>query len=477
MEKEIKEFDLSELAIKADLADYSPVRGCMVIKPYGYAIWEAIQAELNKRFKKCGHENAYFPLFIPESFLKKEAEHVEGFAPECAVVTHAGGKKLEEPLIVRPTSETIIYHMFGKWIRSWRDLPMSVNQWANVVRWEMRTRMFLRTTEFLWQEGHTAHVDEEDADKEANKMLLVYEEFMKNVLALEPIIGQKPDSERFAGAKKTYSLEVLLRDGKILQAGTSHYLGDGFAKAFEIEYQTPDNKLKYAHLTSWGVSTRLIGALILGHKDDIGIIFPPKAAPIQVIIIPIFKKDEEKELVLSESEKIQEELEEKLNLRVKIDKRENLSPGFKFNEWELKGVPVRIHIGPRDVQNNVIEIARRDTKEKIKNSPRESMSEFIKGLLEEIQDNLYKSHKKYIGENIREASSIDEMNSILDEHGGFVKIYWEGDDEDEKKLKDLTKATLRVRKFEEFPEFIEKEGKCVLTEKASKNLYFAGRAY
>ncbi len=467
---EDKDFDLSDLAIKADLADYSPVRGCMVIKHYGYAIWELIQSFLDKEIKRAGHKNAYFPLFIPESFLKKEAEHVEGFSPECAVVTHAGGEKLEEPLVVRPTSETIIYYMFSKWIKSWRDLPYSINQWANVVRWEKRTRLFLRTTEFLWQEGHTAHVDEEDAQAMAKKMLEIYNKFMKEVLALAPIVGEKSASERFAGAADTYSLEVLLRDGKILQAGTSHYLGTAFSKAFEIYYQNKNNELALAHLTSWGVSTRLIGALIMGHKDERGLILPPKIAPIQVIIIPIYKNPEDQELIISECKQIKQELEE-LEIRTEIDADDQKTAGYKFNEWELKGVPIRIQIGKRDIENNVVEIVRRDKKEKLRDISRQGLTERIQALLNEIQEFLFQRNLSWREENIYTADSLEEINKILNDKGGFIKINWSGDYEDEIKLKEICKATVRVKALE------EPNNKCAISGKDAKYKVYIGRAY
>lgn len=464
--------DLSDLALRAGLADYSPVRGCMVIRPYGYAIWELIQKELDQRIKDCGHENAYFPLFIPESFLKKEAEHVEGFAPECAVVTHAGGQKLEEPLVVRPTSETIIYHMFSKWIRSWRDLPYSVNQWANVVRWEMRTRLFLRTTEFLWQEGHTAHATAEEAETEAKRMLNVYLDLMQNVLALAPYVGQKTDSERFAGADRTYSLEVLLRDGKILQAGTSHHLGQGFAEAFEIKFQNKANELELVHLTSWGVSTRLIGAIILGHQDEKGLILPPRVAPVQAIIIPIYKKEEEKDKVLNECQVILRELKE-AGIRAKIDANDQITPGAKFNEWELKGVPIRVQIGPRDLDNNVVELVRRDTQTKLSGTPRQGLAARINDLLAEIQRALYERNLKWRNENTYEVNSLEELNKKMDEKGGFARVHWCGDSEHESKIKEATKATIRVRLFDEPKE----EGKCIISGKPSQSRVLVGRAY
>jgi prolyl-tRNA synthetase len=464
--------DLSDLAIRADLADYSPVRGCMVIKPYGYAIWELIQKELDGRIKECGHENAYFPLFIPESFLKKEAEHVEGFAPECAVVTHAGGQKLEEPLVVRPTSETIIYHMFSKWIHSWRDLPYSINQWANVVRWEMRTRLFLRTTEFLWQEGHTAHATAEEASNEAKRMLGVYHEFMTNILALSPLIGEKTDSERFAGAHKTYSLEVLLRDGKILQAGTSHHLGQGFAKAFGIKFQSKNNEIELAHLTSWGVSTRLIGAIILGHQDEKGLILPPKVAPYQVVIIPIYKTEEQKQVVLDECELIQKELKFH-GIRVKFDHNDQITPGAKFNMWELKGAPLRVQVGPRDIENKVVEIARRDTQTKHRDIPRIGLAERINLLLTEIQSDLLERNKTWREANTRDLDKLEDIGNVLDKDGGFLRVHWSGLAEDEAKIKDGTKATIRVKPFEP----LEAGGKCIASGKDSLSRVYIGRAY
>ena len=355
----------TDTILQSELADYSPVKGCMVISPYGYRLWENIQRALDQMIKDTGHQNAYFPLFIPESFLKKEKEHVEGFAPECAVVTHGGGKQLEEPLIVRPTSETIINYMFAKWVQSWRDLPILINQWANVVRWEMRTRLFLRTTEFLWQEGHTAHATAEEAEQEARKMLDVYKTLAEQWLALPVLTGEKTEQERFAGATRTFCIEAMMRDGKALQAGTSHCLGQNFAKAFDTKYQTADGGLEYVWQTSWGVSTRLIGALIMGHGDEKGLILPPKLAPIQVVIVPIYKKEEEKLAVTERCRELCELL--KPVCRVHFDDRENYTPGWKFNHWEQKGVPVRLNVGPRDVASNVVEIARRDTGEKMRN--------------------------------------------------------------------------------------------------------------
>ena len=468
--------DLSELALKAGLADYSPVRGCMVIKPYGYALWELIQKELDSRIKDCGHQNAYFPLFIPESFLKKEAEHVEGFAPECAVVTHAGGQKLEEPLVIRPTSETIIYHMFGKWINSWRDLPLGINQWANVVRWEMRTRLFLRTTEFLWQEGHTAHATKAEAEAEALKMLQVYDHFFQNFLALSPLRGKKTEAERFAGAQSTYSLEVLLRDGKILQAGTSHHLGQSFAKSFEIQYQNKDNRLEYVHLTSWGVSTRLIGAIVLGHQDQKGLILPPQVAPYQTVIIPIYKNETDRQKVLAECKNIANTLKS-LGIRYKVDDNDQTTPGAKFNEWELKGVPIRIQIGPRDLENKQVELVRRDTLEKHKEIPVLGLGEKIKTLLLKMQDDLLKRNQQWRISNTFTVDSLDDLNDQLDKKGGFAKIPWDGTAESEKNLKEKTKATIRVQTFESAELPFNTPAHCLISGRKAKQLVYVGRAY
>ncbi len=465
--------ELSDLAYKADLADYSPVRGCMVIKPYGYAIWENIQKDLDRRIKDCGYPNAYFPLLIPESFMRKEAEHVEGFAPECAVVTHAGGEKLEEPLVIRPTSETIIYHMFGKWIRSWRDLPYGINQWANVVRWEMRTRLFLRTTEFLWQEGHTAHATRESADGDARRMLETYRQFFEEILALAPVVGEKSENERFAGAERTYSLEVLLRDGKALQSGTSHYLGQGFAKAFEITYQSKQNELEFAHLNSWGVSTRLIGALILGHQDELGLILPPAVAPYQVVIIPIYKTEEEKSLVLASCAELKAELKE-AGLRIFVDDDDQSSPGAKFNKWELKGAPLRIHLGPRDVKNDCAELARRDTRVKTRDIPRAALSAKVQEELSSIQAALLERNRSWVRENTFTVESLEELSEKLSTgNGGFARVHWAGGKEEEKELQTKTKASIRVCPFDEADE----EGVCIMTGKPSKRRVWVAKAY
>jgi prolyl-tRNA synthetase len=461
----------TDIVQQAELADYAPVKGCMVIKPYGYALWERIQGALDGMIKETGHQNAYFPLLIPESFLKKEAQHVEGFAPECAVVTHGGGKKLEEPLIIRPTSETIINHMFSKWVQSWRDLPLLINQWANVVRWEMRTRLFLRTLEFLWQEGHTAHATEIEAEEEAKKMLEVYRTLAEDWLALPVLTGEKTERERFAGAVRTYCIEALMRDGKALQAGTSHFLGQNFAKAFDIKFQSAEGGLEYAWQTSWGVSTRLIGALILGHGDEKGLILPPKVAPIQVVIVPIYKTDEEKTTVTETCKRIVGEL--KPTIRVHFDERDNYTPGFKFNHWEQKGVPIRLNIGPKDVANNVVEIARRDTREKIRGVAQASLLNEITGLLDAIQKNIFNSAVEYRKANTHFAKDYDEMKDLLAKKTGFIEVYWDGTSEDEARVKDETKATVRLIPFAQTNE----PGKCMLPGKETTRKVIFARAY
>lgn len=430
----------TDIIQQAQLADYSPVKGSMVIRPYGYSIWESVQAYLDKRFKETGHQNAYFPLFIPNSFIQKEAEHVEGFSPELATVTHAGGKELEEPLVVRPTSETIINHMFSKWISSHRDLPMLINQWANVVRWEMRTRLFLRTSEFLWQEGHTAHATEEEATEEALKMLDVYSDFAENIAAVSVVKGTKSANERFAGATRTYSIEAMMKDMKALQAGTSHELGQNFSKAFEIQFSDENNELQHPYQTSWGVSTRLIGMIIMAHGDDKGLNLPPKLAPIQVVIVPIIPKEEFKSMVL-ESVDNKKSFDE--DTRVYVDDRDNLSPGFKFNEWELKGVPLRIEIGPRDIENNSVVVSRRDgEKEKISVSMTE-LNNYVLKELEDIQNKLLESSQKFRESNTVHVESYDDLISTLNEKPGFVSCYWHENSEQEDEVKNLTKGTLR----------------------------------
>ena len=431
----------TDIIQQAQLADYSPVKGSMVIRPYGYSIWENVQAYLDKRFKETGHQNAYFPLFIPNSFIQKEAEHVEGFSPELATVTHAGGKELEEPLVVRPTSETIINHMFSKWISSHRDLPMLINQWANVVRWEMRTRLFLRTSEFLWQEGHTAHATEEEATEEALKMLDVYSDFAENIAAVSVVKGTKSANERFAGATRTYSIEAMMKDMKALQAGTSHELGQNFSKAFEIQFSDENNELQHPYQTSWGVSTRLIGMIIMAHGDDKGLNLPPKLAPIQVVVVPIIPKEEFKSMVLESVDNVKKSFDE--DTRVYVDDRDNLSPGFKFNEWELKGVPLRIEIGPRDIENNSVVVSRRDgEKEKISVSINE-LNDYVQKELEDIQNKLLESSQKFRESNTVHVDSYDDLISTLNEKPGFVSCYWHENSEQEDEVKNLTKGTLR----------------------------------
>ncbi len=430
----------TDIIQEAELADYSPVKGTMVIRPYGYAIWENIQKYLDNRFKETGHKNAYFPLFIPKSFIEKEAEHVEGFSPELATVTHAGGKELDEPLIVRPTSETIINHMFSKWITSHRDLPMLINQWANVVRWEMRTRLFLRTSEFLWQEGHTAHATKEEANDEAIKMLNIYEEFVQNVAAVSVTKGLKSEIEKFAGAEKTYSIEAMMLDKKALQAGTSHELGQNFSKAFDIQYSDEKNKLQHPYQTSWGVSTRLIGMIIMAHGDDKGLKLPPNLAPIQVVIVPIIPKKDDKQLVMKKVEEINEILEKH---RIEIDDRDEVSPGFKFNEWELKGVPVRIEVGPRDIKNNKVIVSRRDIDDSKQEVSFDNLSIEIDDLLTDIQNNMFKKSKDHMIRNTTHVESKDELIEKLIKTEGFVTCYWSENEKDEMEIKELTSATIR----------------------------------
>ena len=430
----------TDIIQEAELADYSPVKGTMVIRPYGYAIWENIQQYLDKRFKETGHKNAYFPLFIPKSFIEKEAEHVEGFSPELATVTHAGGKELEEPLIVRPTSETIINHMFSKWISSHRDLPLLINQWANVVRWEMRTRLFLRTSEFLWQEGHTAHATKEEANQEAIQMLNIYEEFVQDIAAVSVTKGLKSELEKFAGAEKTYSIEAMMLDKKALQAGTSHELGQNFSKAFEIEFSDENNKLQNPFQTSWGVSTRLIGMIIMAHGDDKGLKLPPNLAPIQVVVVPIIPSKEDKNIVMEKVENIKTMLS---NYRLNIDDREEVTPGFKFNEWELKGVPIRIEIGPRDIENNKVILSRRDIDNSKEEVSMDKLESKIDQLLIDIQKNMYDVSKNHMEENTIHVESKEELIEALNNKEGFVTCYWSENKDDELEIKELTSATIR----------------------------------
>ena len=431
----------TDIIQQAQLADYSPVKGTMVIRPYGYSLWEGVQAYLDKKFKETGHENAYFPLFIPNSFIQKEAEHVEGFSPELATVTHAGGKELEEPLVVRPTSETIINHMFAKWIKSHRDLPMLINQWANVVRWEMRTRLFLRTSEFLWQEGHTAHKTQEEATSEALQMLDIYAEFAENAAGVSVVKGIKSANERFAGATTTYSIEAMMKDKKALQAGTSHELGQNFSKAFEIQYSDENNELQHPFQTSWGVSTRLIGMIIMAHGDDKGLQLPPKLAPTQSVLIPIIPNEDSKSVVLETVNKLHEELRE--SYRIKIDDRDNISPGFKFNEWELKGVPLRIEIGPKDIEKNSVLFSRRDGVDGKNSVSINEVSQKLKDNLDDIQSNLLETSKNFRKDNTIHVDSKAELIDTLNSTPGFVTCYWDENTSDEIEIKDLTKATLR----------------------------------
>jgi prolyl-tRNA synthetase len=475
----------NDLVLKGGLADYTAVRGCMVIKPHGFALWENMRDQLDKMFKATGHVNAYFPLFIPKSFLSKEAAHVEGFAKECAVVTHyrlkndPDGKgvivdpeaKLEEELIVRPTSETIIWSTYKDWIQSYRDLPLLINQWANVVRWEMRTRLFLRTAEFLWQEGHTAHATAQEAIAETRQMLDVYAEFAEEWMALPVIKGVKTASERFAGAEDTYCIEALMQDGKALQAGTSHFLGQNFAKAFDVKFSDKENKLDYVWATSWGVSTRLVGALVMAHSDDDGLILPPKIAPLQVVIVPIYKGPEQKAQLDVKVLELVAQLK-KAGVRVKYDDNDNNRPGWKFAEYEMKGVPVRIAFGARDLENNVAELARRDTKEK-KTVSLDGLSDTIIQLLSEMQQAMFEKAKAYRDAHITRVDSWEDFEKTLDGEGGFVAAHWDGTAETEEAIKQQTKATIRCIPLNNPQE----EGKCILTGKPSKERVLFARAY
>ena len=474
----------NELVIKADLAENSGVRGCMVIKPYGFAIWEMMQAELDRMFKETGHQNAYFPLFIPKSYFSKEASHVDGFAKECAVVTHYRLKtaddgsivvdetaKLEEELIVRPTSETIIWDTYRKWIQSYRDLPLLINQWANVVRWEMRTRLFLRTTEFLWQEGHTAHATKQEAIAESEQMMNVYADFVENHMAVPVVKGLKTESERFAGALETYCIEALMQDGKALQAGTSHFLGQNFAKAFDVKFANKEGKQEYVWATSWGVSTRLMGALIMTHSDDNGLVLPPKLAPDQVVIVPIYRNDQQFDAVSEVANNLMKDLRAK-GVRVKFDKRDTHKPGWKFNEYELKGVPLRIAIGPKDLEKGTVEMARRDTltKEIVETT---SVVARVEGLLEEIQDNLFTKAINYRTTHTTKVSNYDEFKKVLNEKGGFISAHWDGTSETEEKIKKETKATIRCIPLDTDNE----PGTCIVTGKVSARKVLFAKAY
>jgi prolyl-tRNA synthetase len=476
----------NELVVKADLAENSGVRGCMVIKPYGYAIWEKMQAELDKMFKETGHSNAYFPLFVPKSMFEAEEKNAEGFAKECAIVTHyrlkndpdKPGKlmvdpnaKLEEELIVRPTSEAIIWSTYKGWVQSYRDLPLLINQWANVVRWEMRTRLFLRTAEFLWQEGHTAHATKAEAMEESEKMMNVYADFAENFMAIPVVKGLKTETERFAGADETFCIEALMQDGKALQAGTSHFLGQNFAKAFDVKFTNQEGKQEYVWGTSWGVSTRLMGALVMTHSDDNGLVLPPNVAPIQVVIVPIFKTDEEFARISEVANGLVAQFK-KLNISVKFDNRTTQKPGFKFAEWELKGVPVRVAIGPKDLENGTFEIARRDTLTK-EVKPAEGIVSYIQDLLEQIQKDLFNKAVDYRTAHTTEVNSFEEFKDVLDNKTGFVSAHWDGTAETEEKIKDLTKATIRCIPLDR----VEEAGVCILTGAPSKGRVLFAKAY
>jgi prolyl-tRNA synthetase len=475
----------NELVKKADLAENSSVRGCMVIKPYGFSIWEKMQSTLDSMFKKSGHQNAYFPLFVPKSYLSKEADHVKGFAKECAVVTHYRlinddkGKglivdpkaKLEEELIVRPTSETVIWNTYKNWIQSYRDLPILINQWANVVRWEMRTRLFLRTSEFLWQEGHTAHSTKEEAKEETLKILDIYSEFLEKTMAIPVLKGIKSENEKFAGAVETFCVEALMQDGKALQAGTSHFLGQNFAKAFNVQFSTPQGKKEYVWGTSWGVSTRLVGALVMAHSDEKGLVLPPNLAPIQVVMIPIFNNEKEYEKINNAFNKIASQLDNK-NISYKIDNRKNNKPGWKFAEYELKGVPIRLALGPKDLENNTIEITRRDTLKK-ETTNIKSIRDKISNYLIEIQNNIYKKANDFKNKNSHTAKNYEDFKNIIKNKSGFVYAHWDGTVETEEKIKKETKATLRCIPITKK----QNEGKCIVTGKKSKGMVVFAKAY
>ncbi len=475
----------NELVKKADLAENSSVRGCMVIKPYGFSIWEKMQSTLDSMFKKSGHQNAYFPLFLPKSYLNKEAEHVKGFAKECAVVTHYRLKnddkgkglivdpkaKLEEELIVRPTSETVIWNTYKNWIQSYRDLPILINQWANVVRWEMRTRLFLRTSEFLWQEGHTAHSTKEEAKEETLKILDIYSEFLEKTMAIPVLKGIKSENEKFAGAVETFCVEALMQDGKALQAGTSHFLGQNFAKAFNVQFSTPQGKKEYVWGTSWGVSTRLVGALVMAHSDEKGLVLPPNLAPIQVVMIPIFNNEKEYEKINNAFNKIASQLDNK-NISYKIDNRKNNKPGWKFAEYELKGVPIRLALGPKDLENNTIEITRRDTLKK-ETTNIKSIRDKISNYLIEIQNNIYKKANDFKNKNSHTAKNYEDFKNIIKNKSGFVYAHWDGTVETEEKIKKETKATIRCIPITKK----QNEGKCIVTGKKSKGMVVFAKAY
>ena len=473
----------TDVITKAELADYGPVKGTMVIKPYGFAIWELVKDEFDRQFKATGHSNAYFPLFIPKSFLAKEADHVEGFAKECAIVTHSRlmtdedntiqvdpSSKLEEEIIVRPTSETVIWHMYKKWINSYRDLPILINQWANVVRWEMRTRLFLRTSEFLWQEGHTAHSNKDEAVEETLKILDIYKNVSHNHLAMPVLTGRKTNAEKFAGAVDTYCIEAMMGDKRALQAGTSHYLGQNFAKAFDVKFQTENNNEEYVFASSWGVSTRLIGAIIMVHGDDSGLRLPPSIAPTQVVVVPFFKNDDELKKIKDYIDPYIHQLSN-MGIRVLLDDRPKMSPGFKFNEWELKGAPTRLEIGFKEIENNTITVFRRDTKQK-ENISIDSVITYTSNLLDNIQDNMFVQANDFMNKNIFSVSTYDEFKNIINK-GGFIRCGWDGSDESEKKIKDETKATIRCIPFDEKPDNLN----CIFTGKPAKHEVIFAKAY
>ena len=463
----------NEIVYRADLAAPSPVRGCIIIKPYGYEIWEGIKGGLDRRFKETGHQNAYFPLFIPESYIKREAQHVEGFSPELAVVTHAGGKELEEPLVVRPTSETVIGEAFSEWIQSYRDLPLLINQWANVVRWELRTRPFLRTAEFLWQEGHTAHATHDEAEEETLRMLGVYADFAINDAAIPVIKGEKSRIERFAGAMRTYTIEAMMRDKKAVQSGTRHNLGQNFAKALEIKYLAENNELEYCWTTSWGLSTRMVGAVVMTHGDDKGLRLPPKLAPYQVVIVPIYKKDDQKSVVMETVDKLAGQLKG-AGIRVHVDRREGQSPGFKFNDWEMRGVPVRMEIGPKDVEKNNAVLARRDVpgREGKQFVSQDGIVDTVKTLLDEIQANMLQQATDFRDANICDVASYDELKQVI-EAGNWARARWAGSDDDERKVQEETGATIRCFPFDQ----PEGDGKCVMTGNTAEKVALFAKAY
>ena len=463
----------NEIVYRADLAAPSPVRGCVIIKPYGYEIWEGIKAGLDRRFKATGHQNAYFPLFIPESYIRREAQHVEGFSPELAVVTHAGGKELEEPLVVRPTSETVIGEAFSDWIQSYRDLPLLINQWANVVRWELRTRPFLRTAEFLWQEGHTAHATHDEAESETLQMLDIYADFAINDAAIPVIKGEKSRMERFAGALRTYTIEAMMRDKRALQSGTSHNLGQNFAKAFDIRYLAESNNQEYCWTTSWGLSTRMVGAVVMTHGDDKGLRLPPKLAPYQVVIVPIFKDDSQRGAVMDAVERLRRSLDD-AGIRVHVDNREGQSPGFKFNDWEMRGVPVRMEIGPRDVEKNNAVLARRDVlgRKGKQFVSQDGIVDAVRSLLADIQSSLLEDARAFRDAHISDASTYAELQSVIAE-GDWARVFWDGDDDDEEAVKDETGATIRCFPFDSPIE----PGRCVVSGRTTERVALFAKAY